>query len=141
MGRRNTAGRRPVMSTSRLSIRDAIALFADHNEAEGKSAKTMSWYSQQIGAFATWMEGRSTPTIDDITIPTVELFTVQLRRKTTRYEGHRYAPTQDGPLSSHTVHAAVRALRAFSTWLHRASYLSENRLAHVKPPRTHKAVV
>jgi site-specific recombinase XerD len=129
------------MSTSKLSIRDAIALYADHNEADGKSAKTISWYSQQIGALAAWMEGRGTPTIGDITIPTVELFTVQLRRKTTRYEGHRYAPIQDGPLSSHTVHAAVRALRAFSTWLHRAGYLPENRLADVKPPRTHKAVV
>jgi site-specific recombinase XerD len=129
------------MSTTQLSIRDAVALYADHNEAEGKSPKTIGWYSQQLGAFAAWMEARGTPAVGDVTVPAVELFTVQLRRRTTRYVGHRYAPAQEGPLSSHTIHAAVRALRAFCTWLHRAGYLDENRLADVKPPRTHKAVV
>lgn len=129
------------MAISSLAIRDAMALYADHNEAQGKSPATDRWYQQRLGVFATWMEKRGTPTIADITIPVVELFTVGLRRKTTRFENNPFTPTREGSLSSHTVNSYVRALRAFSTWLHQAAYWPENVLASVKPPKTHKAVV
>jgi site-specific recombinase XerD len=129
------------MSMAALRIRDALALYADHNEAEGKSPATNDWYRRRLGVFATWMEARGTPAVGDISVPVVELFTVQLRRKTTKFENNPFTPTREGSLSSHTVNSYVRALRAFSTWLHQAGYFEENVLASVKPPRTHKAVV
>ena len=37
------------MPAAALTVREAIALFADHNEAEGKSPKTIEWYTQVFG--------------------------------------------------------------------------------------------
>lgn len=129
------------MALSDVAIRDAIVLYSDHNEAEGKSASTNAWYRQRLGMFAHWMEERGTPRVRDITVPVVEAYVVQHKRRTVRYESGANRPAVPGALSSHTLHSYVRALRAFATWLHRAGYLPENVLADVRPPRTHKAVV
>lgn len=135
------SGRRQVVSVSKLSIRDAIALHSDHNQAEGKSADTDRWYRERLGVFATWMEQRKTPTIADITAPVAEEFAVSLRRKTTQFQNHPFRPAHKAGLSSHTVNNYIRALRAFTNWLATAGYLAENPLAKLKPPRMHKAVV
>lgn len=132
--------RRPV-SNSRLSIRDAIEVHSDHNQAEGKSHDTDRWYRERLGVFARWMDERNSPTIGDISALVVEAFAVSLRRKSTQFEGHPFRPAQQSALSSHTVNSYIRALRAFTNWLHTAGYLPVNPLASVKPPRTHKAVV
>jgi site-specific recombinase XerD len=141
------------MPAASLSLRDAIALFSDHNQAAGKSPQTDAWYRRQLGAFAAWLEARGSfpggpvgapagqVTVGDVSIPLVERYTVEQRRRTARYEGHPFAPRREGPLSSHSVQAGVRALRAFATWLHQAGYTEENTLAGLRPPRTHRAVV
>jgi site-specific recombinase XerD len=133
------------MPTLSLPVRDAVALFSDHNQAEGKSPQTDAWYRRQLGAFAAWLEARGPATgpatVGELSIPLVERYTVEQRRRTARYEGHPFAPRREGPLSSHSVQAGVRALRAFATWLHRAGYTDENVLAALRPPRTHRAVV
>lgn len=141
MASRAHTGRSKTVSLSKVSIRDAMALHSDHNQAEGKSADTDRWYRERLSVFARWMEQRGTPTIGDITAPVVEAFAVSLRKKTSQFDGHPFRPARKAALSSHTINSYVRALRAFANWLHRAGYLPENPLASVKPPKTHKAVV
>lgn len=130
------------MLVGQLTVCEAIRLYADHNEAQGKSDRTTAWYTQCLGVFATWLEQeRRTETVTDLSVLVGEAFAAHLRRKTSKYETHRFAPTRHEGLSSHTVHGYVRGLRAFSTWLWEAGYLPENVMAGLKPPRTHKAVV
>ena len=74
-------------------------------------------------------------------MPVAEAFIVEQRRRKTLFDNNPYIPTRAGALSTHTLHAHVRALRAFATWLRRAGCTDENVLAGLAPPRTHKAVV
>ena len=149
------------MTAAELTIRDALDLFADHNEAAGKSPKTIRWYGEMLHPFARWLEThgpethgpeprgtetrgtetRGTPTVGALTVAAVEAFIVAERRRTTLFQHNRYIPTKTASLSSHSIHGAVRALRAFATWLHEAGYTDANVLAALKPPKTHKAVV
>jgi site-specific recombinase XerD len=57
------------------------------------------------------------------------------------FEGHPYTPQQDKPVSARTVQCHVRALKAFSSWLHAEGYSTENRLKNLKLPKAPAGLV
>ena len=87
------------------------------NRAEGKSPKTISWYSANLKNFRNYLKNRHLPdSLDNIDTKLLCEYILYLLKKT-RYENHPYTPTKTELLSAATVHGYVRTLRAFFNWL------------------------
>ena len=86
-----------------LTITKLIALYERSNQAEGKSPKTVSWYSDILGLFAGYLHDEFSQ--DDISIftkDTVRSYILYLRERP-RFQGHRFTKA-NGKVSAKTVH-------------------------------------
>lgn len=118
-----------------LTIDELISHYALSNQAEGKSQKTIVWYSDILTQFLAYLKTESHPCdLSAISLDIVRAYILYLRRKP-RFEGHPYTPQQDRPLSDRTVQCHVRTLKAFSSWLYSEGYTGENRLKNLKLPK------
>jgi site-specific recombinase XerD len=104
-----------------LELRKLILHYAQSNKAEGKSPKTISWYSEMLSDFAGFLESKGSGA-------SLSQFDVQVVREFVVHE-------QDRGLSPFSVQGKVRALKAFSSWLFAESYLSDNVLGNFKLPK------
>jgi len=117
-----------------------IEYFVLTKQMEGRSAKTVEWYTGMLGQFYEFLSsnGHST-SIRDLMLEDGRDFVAFLQGRTTRFENHPYAPPQEGGLSVHTIRCHVRALRSFGTWLAEEGYTETNlfeRLVLPKAPKT-----
>jgi len=97
--------------THKLS--DLIEYYEICNRAEGKSIKTISWYSANLKSFRSYITSRHLPdSLDTIDTKLLRKYVLYLMKRT-KYNGHPYTPGKTELLSSATVHGNVRTLRAF----------------------------
>ena len=86
-----------------------IVHFAQSNRADGKSPKTISWYSEMLDGFKRFLESKGyRAVLSDFDIDMVREFVVHEQERT---------------MSPYTVQGKVRALKAFSSWLFREGHL------------------
>ena len=112
---------------TQLEIPNLILHFAQSNKADGKSPKTVSWYSEMLTCYVKYLEGIGiSPTLANFDINTVRNFII-----------HEQARN----LSPSTVACRVRALKAFVSWLLREGYADDNILANLKLPKIPKKVI
>jgi site-specific recombinase XerD len=120
------------MKKSDLDLLTLCQHFEVHNRSEGKSERTVGWYTEVLGLFRDWLLGEGISTsLKHLGEDEVRAFILYLRGR----KGQR------GPASSHTVNNRVRALRAFFAWLHRRGYTDEHRLRDLRPPRVTEKVI
>ncbi|MFC2014790.1 tyrosine-type recombinase/integrase [Chloroflexota bacterium] len=119
---------RPVM------LDELIRRYALDNEAQGKSPKTITWYSDLLKQYYRYLkENTIIPDITAINRDCVRAYMLYLRSKN-RFDNHPHpAPTK--PLSPQTVQCHIRCLKAFATWLSEEGYNGENSLQHLKLPK------
>jgi len=111
------------------------------NRAEGKSPKTISWYSANLRRFRNYLKSRHLPDLlDNIDIKLLREYVIYLLKKK-RFDGHPYTPVQIEPLSSATVHGHVRTLRAFFGWLVAEGLIQNNPAKDLKPLKVTKKVI
>ncbi len=111
------------------------------NRAEGKSPRTISWYSANLRRFRNYLKSRHLPdSIDNIDTKLLREYVLYLMKRN-RFEGHPYTPVQAEPLSSATVHGHVRTIRAFFSWLAREGLTQDNAAKDLKPPKVSRKVV
>ncbi len=111
------------------------------NRAEGKSPKTISWYSANLRRFREYLKSRHLPdSLDNIDTKLLREYVIYLLKRN-RFEGHPYTPVQVEPLSSATVHGHVRTLRAFFSWLAMEGLTQNNVAKDLKPPRVSRKIV
>jgi len=104
-----------------LDLTKLVTHFAQSNRAEGKLPKTITWYTEMLTDFARFLESKGCRgVLSEFDIETVRDFVV--------YE-------QERGMSPYTVQGKVRALKAFSSWLFREAYMSDNLLSNFKLPR------
>jgi site-specific recombinase XerD len=104
-----------------LELDKLILHFAQSNKAEGKSSRTIAWYSEMLKDFGRFLESTGFKVVlSRFDIETVRDFVVH---------------EQERGISPYTVQGKVRALKAFSSWLFREGYLDSNALAQVKLPK------
>lgn len=104
-----------------LDLGKLISHFAQSNKAEGKSPKTVSWYTEMLSDFARFQrEVGATGILSEFNLPNVRDFIVH---------------EQDRPVSPYTVQGKARALKAFSSWLYAEGYTTDNLLAGLKLPK------
>jgi site-specific recombinase XerD len=109
------------INMAELELRKLILHYAQSNKAEGKSPKTISWYSEMLSDFAGFLESKGS-------CASLSQFDIQVVREFVVHE-------QERGLSPFSVQGKVRALKAFSSWLFTESYLSDNLLGNFRLPR------
>ena len=111
------------------------------NRAEGKSPKTISWYSANLRHFHSYLKSRQiTDEIDSIDTRLLREYVLYLFKRTS-YQDHPYTPTKNTPLSTATIHGHVRTLRAFFGWLTKEEFIHQNPATGLKPPKLDHKVI
>jgi site-specific recombinase XerD len=122
-------------------LSELIEYYEVCNRAEGKSPKTISWYSANLKSFRNYLKNRHLPdSLDNIDTKLLREYVLYLLKKT-RYENHPYTPAKPELLSAATVHGHVRTLRAFSNWLVVEGMAQISPAKDLKPPKVVRKVV
>jgi len=134
-----------MLSSNQSVHQDDLAHFISYyetcNKCEGKSPKTVKFYSDNLHNFQRYLQVSALPlNVHEITIQILRDYIAHLltRPKMTIPQAERARKGNIIPLSMATVHCHVRAIRAFFNWLYREGFVSENIGANLKPPRLPK---
>jgi site-specific recombinase XerD len=131
----------PQKKVAALNLDDLIRRYELSNRADGKSPRTISWYTDMLTLFSHYLKEKlHQHDISAFTIDTVREYIIYLRYKP-RFEGHPYTPQQDKPISARTVQCHVRSLKAFSSWLYAEGYTAENKLTNLKLPKAPTSII
>jgi site-specific recombinase XerD len=111
------------------------------NRAEGKSPKTISWYSANLRHFPSYLKSQHvTDEIYKINTKLLREYVLYLFKQNS-YQYHPYTPTRNTPLSTATIHGHVRTLRAFFSWLTKEEFIHQNPATGLKPPKLDRKVI
>lgn len=120
---------------------ELIDYYETCNRAEGKSPKTLSWYSANLRHFCIYLRSRHIPDeINNIDIKLLREYILYLFKRNC-YQDHPYTPVKLRPLSNTTIHGHVRTLRAFFNWLIKEEFIRENPTTSLKPPKLGQKVI
>ena len=109
------------LNIAELDLEKLITHFAQSNKAEGKSPKTITWYTEMITGFTRFLTGTGRrPVLAEFNISTLREFIIH---------------EQERDLSPYTVQGKVRALKAFASWLFNESYTTDHVLYNLKMPK------
>jgi integrase/recombinase XerC/integrase/recombinase XerD len=115
--------------------------FEAFNRSEGKSPRTVEWYSRVLGYFGQYLRARDLPDrLGDLDIMVVREFVLYLQTRQ-KWQGHPFACPSKGNLAAMSIRNYVRGIRAFFSWLHREGYTEVNILADLKPPKAPQKLV
>ncbi|MFO7772789.1 MAG: tyrosine-type recombinase/integrase [Dehalococcoidia bacterium] len=129
-GRRNP--RWEDMDKRRIGLDQLIQHFEIFNRSEGKSPKTVKWYSDVLNLFLHWLESEGMSTeIGAVGEVEVRSFVLHLRER----------KVNGKPLSTHTIANRVRGLKGFFSWLAAKRYTEENVLTNLRLPKTTQIVI
>jgi site-specific recombinase XerD len=111
------------------------------NKAEGKSLKTITWYSANLARFHSYLRLRHLPdSIEAVDIKLLREYVLYLLKRN-RFDGHPYTPARKELLSAATVHGHVRTLRAFFSWLATEELIQNSPATDLKPPKVIRKVI
>ncbi|MHA2068907.1 MAG: tyrosine-type recombinase/integrase [Candidatus Thorarchaeota archaeon] len=123
------------------TLTELIDYYEICNRAEGKSERTIQWYSANLRRFLSYVKSRHLPySLDKLDIKLLREYILYLKKKK-KYEDHPHTPTVAEPLSSATIHGHVRTLRAFFNWLASEDFTEENIARHLKLPKITKKLI
>jgi hypothetical protein len=98
-----------------LTIDELANCYALSNQADSKSPKTISWYSDILNQFSAYLKTESYPChLSAICLDTVRGYILYMQHKP-KFKGHPFIPTQACYLAPRAVQCHVRALKAFSS--------------------------
>jgi integrase/recombinase XerD len=124
------------MDKSSTTLEALFKTYALYNRSEGRCASTIAWYEGKLRTFQQWLEEQGQRAdLGGFARPNVREFVLYLQEKEEKHEHNPFVPTKRERLSSHTVRGYVRALKAFSSWLHDEGYADENVLKGYKGPK------
>ena len=110
-----------------LDLKKLIFHFEQSNKADGKSPKTISWYSEMLSSFIDYLKLTDRDTVlGEYNVTTVREYIIH---------------EQGRDLSPYTIQAKVRSLKAFSSWLHRENYSENNLLANIRLPKAPRKII
>ena len=126
---------------TQYKLSELIHYYEVCNTAEGKSLKTISWYSANLSRFRRFVMSRHLPdSLEKIDIQLLREYVLYLLKQN-RFDAHPYTPAKTEPLSLATIHGHVRTLRAFFSWLVTEGLTQNNVAKDLKPPKMSRKVV
>ncbi|MFC2004562.1 tyrosine-type recombinase/integrase [Chloroflexota bacterium] len=118
-----------------LTINEVISRYEISNQADGKSPRTIAWYTEMLMSFSGYMKVElKCYDLSAFNIDTVRSYIIYLHNKP-KFQGHPFTPQQNKLLSPRTVQCHVRALKAFASWLYVEDYTAHNSLQNLKLPK------
>ena len=130
-----------VTQEKTYKLSDLINYYETCNRAEGKSLRTITWYSENLARFHGYLKSRHLPdSVDDIDIKLLRDYVLCLMKRR-RFENHPYTSPSTEPLSTSTIHGHVRTLRAFFNWLAREGFIGSSAAKELRPPKVVQKVV
>ena len=122
-----------------ITLPTIVELFLATKQTEGRSPKTVSVYGDVLRRFCALVgEGVH---LGQLGISHARAFVAWLQEKDTRYEDHPHRAPVAGGLSGATVHAHVRVLKTFATWLEAEGWTTKNAFDRLKRPKLPKPVI
>jgi len=122
---------------SNIPLDKLIRHYESFNRTEGKSPRTISWYSDMLHTYEEFLKKRDRVILRDTGINEVREFILYLQEKE-KWDGNGRTCSKGSRLSHFTVQGFIRSLKAFYSWLHREGYTEVNELAGLKLPKTPK---
>ena len=123
------------MKTSNLEFENLIQGFRLSCQAEGKSSRTVEWYTGFLSRFLWFLKTSGLPTdLGEINRDYIRSFIryLQTEAKT---------PHKEMPLSGFTIQGYVRTLKSFFSWVMREEYLESNPMAGVPVPKAPTKII
>ncbi|MFC2008190.1 tyrosine-type recombinase/integrase [Chloroflexota bacterium] len=109
--------------------------------SEGKSPKTIEWYTANLKRFAQFLIDNHLPdSVDEIGKEEARRFISHLQTGVKRWENHSNIH-DDKRLSAHSVQGYARTLKAFWSWLTDEGYITQNPMTSLKLPKTPRKVI
>ena len=132
------------MSKSKIrqyKLNELINYYQTCNQSEGKSPKTITFYTNNLNNFQRYLKNRRFPdSLNSIDIKLLREYITYLLKRT-KYQDHPYTPARPEPLSLYTIHCHVRTLRAFFSWLLREDLIENNIAKNLKPPKLPQKII
>lgn len=123
-------------------LSECIAYYEICNRAEGKSPRTIDWYSANLNMFHRYLRDRHlTDSIDVIETRLLREYIIYLQKRGRFSDRSNTTQKEPNLLSTATIHAHVRTLRAFISWLTREGLVGADIAKDIKPPKVMKKVV
>jgi len=108
---------------------------------EGKSPKTIDFYSFTLKRFSRFLKTQKLRTLlDEIGIAEARKFIFYLQNNAIRWEDNPIIK-DDKRLSPFSVQGCVRAIKAFWTWLFNEGFVTSNTMSALKIPKAPKKIV
>ena len=129
------------MAQSNLSLETLIKSYLQCLSTEGKSPRTVEFYSSNLKRFTKYLrEHNLTESVNSIGLIEARFFIGYLQNETCRWENHPNIKREQ-KLSPYSIHGYVRTMKAFWSWLHAEGYISNNIMTGLKPPKVAKKVI
>ena len=126
---------------NQTDISEPIKKYELANLAEGKSPRTIPWYTEMLMSFSRYMKVElQCHDLSAFNIDNVRNYVIYLQNKP-KFQGHPFIPPQNKLLSPRTIQCHVRALKAFASWLYAEGYTDQNILANLKMPKATSKVM
>ncbi len=123
------------MKASVLELGNLIQGFKLCCQTEGKSPKTIEWYTTFLYRFLAFLEFSNYPTdVAQINKEVIRAFILYL-------QSEARTPRSKKPLSPATVQGYVRTLKSFFSWVVREEYLPDSPTAKVPVPKAPQKVI
>jgi integrase/recombinase XerD len=123
------------MKTSVLELGNLIQGFKLSCQTEGKSQKTIEWYTSFLLRFLRFLEQSELPTqLDKIEKTHIRQFILYLQQEDR-------TPHTNKPLAGATVQDYVRSLKVFFAWLVREEYTTDNITSGIPIPKAESKVI
>ncbi|MFC1893889.1 tyrosine-type recombinase/integrase [Chloroflexota bacterium] len=123
------------METSILALEYLIQGFRLSCQAEGKSPRTVEWYTNFLLRFLKFLQSKGLPTIID------SIHKDHIRAFIRYLQTEARTPHKGMPLSGHTVQGYVRTLKAFFSWAMREEYLASNIMTGIPVPKAPNKII
>lgn len=117
------------MKNSNLELESLIQGFQLSCQTEGKSPRTVEWYTSFLARFLCFLKLKGLPTqLNQLDRKHFKIFIQYLQTEAK-------TPYSSKPLSGFTVQGYVRTLKAFFSWATREDYLESNPMAKIPVPK------
>ena len=123
------------MKTSALELGNLIQGFKLSCQTEGKSPRTVEWYTSFLDRFLSFLEHKDYPTaVNYVTRNHIRDFIRHLQVEAR-------VPRTGTPLSTATIQGYVRTLKAFFSWAIREEYIDSNPMTAIAMPKSQTKVI
>jgi len=110
--------------------------------AEGKRPTTICWYMGKLKIFLRYLQVQTLPTdAAELTTTHLRAFLVHPRENVKADENNPMKPARKRSLSPKTIQGYARTLKAFTSWLAREGYITNNPAKLLKIPSAPQVIV